>query len=84
MRADPRSDAEIAKKEAELTAGMHDFMSNEDVEYDDDDIARCSAILQAYMNCIAMAVDASVGHECVKNTIHELNVLNDACGGELI
>ncbi|CAN5853161.1 hypothetical protein BH11MYX3_BH11MYX3_04480 [soil metagenome] len=78
------TDSVIAKHRTELIRWMREYMQDTEVAYDENDIARCDALLAKFLEEISAAPDRTSGLQLVKQTVLALNELNDRCDGELI
>lgn len=86
---------EVLSLKEDLLESMVSFMKGEDDDdegdsgfdagYTQDDIDRCAAIIDHYLITLAKTKgDADAIMEAVKDTVLELNTLNDNCDGSLI
>ena len=86
---------EVLSLKEDLLESMVSFMKGEDDDeegdsgfeagYTQDDINRCAAIVDHYLLSLSKTKgDADAIMEVVKDTVLELNTLNDNCDGSLI
>lgn len=81
-----KSDSEISESYTSLISGMIRFIGYEDTKdlYSPSDVEKCVHIVDNFLDAMKSSSDKEQGMEIVKNTITELNDLNDACDGSLI
>ena len=77
-------DSAIIQLRATLLKGMHEYMKDGDVAYDESHISSCDGILSRYLDAMGRASDRDSALDLVKQAVLALNELNDQCGGELI
>ena len=67
-----------------LRSSMMDYMTDADVNYTEEDVDDCIAILDDHLDALEKVKTKSEALQLVKKTVLELNDLNDDCDGELI
>ena len=75
---------ELNKILVNLISGMHEFMSEADVEYSERHISKCMDILVSHFSGVSNALDRVAALECVKMTVLKLNELNEGVDHGLI
>ena len=69
---------------ARLTIGMLSLLDSEDPPYTENKVDKCREILTDHASGMDEVSDRKMALEIVKNTIIQLNLLNESCGGKLI
>jgi hypothetical protein len=77
-------DETLQAGKASLLAGMRDFMADGEAAYQEEHIADCARILDAYASAVAQAPDAQTSRGAVERAVVALNALNERCDGQLI
>jgi len=79
-----KADKEIKEALETIKRLMMEYMEGEDVDYIQKDVDKCLEILDAYLEEMMSSKGKEAGLSTVKNTVLQLNYLNDSCEGELI
>ena len=67
-----------------LEFGMLDYMKYGNENYNETDVKLCMTIMNSYLSKISVSKSKIEGMRIVKNTVMDLNVLNQKCNGKLI